>query len=944
MSVPRAPKSLLPGSSRPGPEAPQRRRADLENNLFATIVEEAFSEILVFDAKTLTLLFANRSARGNLGYDAGEIAGLRLIDIKADYTEARLREAYRPMLEGETSRMVAHTIHRRKDGTLYPAEIHSRASTFDGRAVIFQIVLDQTEIKHRQLLAELGAMIERDAAETSGSDAFLAVLMARLGRQFRCCAGRAHLWNSQSNRLEPAGSWWDESSGAAADALPLPADGPAPLALRRGKTAIQRHAGGEIVTAFTIPLMIGDAAAAALEFFSRHDLAQELRPELLQALEDQIGRLYERKCHEERVNESRERFDAAVNGAAVGLWDYHYKNDEFYLSPRCREILAIPEGAPSPSWEAFGVRTHPKDVKRTAVAMKAHMLKRTPYDIEYRYRLSDGRYIWVHARARGVWDEAGNIIRTAGTIENISAEKEAEQVQREVLACIAASSDTATKISQALDKVCRYLGLDTALVSHVADGDFTVRYRSSGGGGPALGTRLPLADTICSDIYSGDVLQAFPDLAHSPLAEHPARAQSGIAAYIGTALFVRGVRFGTLSFVAPSARPPFSEAEISLVRLLARWIGEEIGRAFDVAELIENDARTASKLASAADALLTVDSKGRIEDANPAAAAMFGWKPEQSRGKALAELLPTLHAFSHPDGRLIPVRLRQDIAIGKDNRRFSVLLNITEIHVGGRSLFTVAISDITEAKKAEVAKGEFISIVSHELRTPLTSIRGALSLLASETTGALTAEAAKLTRIAQRNCERLLRLVNDILAIDKLEAGRFEMALQPVDLRALLTDAVAANALYAAKYEVRFRLVTEPELPPVVADPERLMQVMANLLSNAAKFTRPGTEVDVVARHAGRTAHISVRDRGSGIPEALRERIFDKFVQGENVNTRGHEGSGLGLSITRKMVALMNGEISFHSEAGNGTTFTVSLPVAEIDRKQIQETPHETRP
>jgi signal transduction histidine kinase len=230
------------------------------------------------------------------------------------------------------------------------------------------------------------------------------------------------------------------------------------------------------------------------------------------------------------------------------------------------------------------------------------------------------------------------------------------------------------------------------------------------------------------------------------------------------------------------------------------------------------------------------------------------------------------------------------------------------------------------------------------LRTPLTSIRGALSLLASETTGALTAEAAKLTRIAQRNCERLLRLVNDILAIDKLEAGRFEMELQPVDLGALLADAVAANALYAAKYEVRFRLVTDPDLPAVIADPERLMQVMTNLLSNAAKFTRPGTEVDVIARHARRTAHISVRDRGPGVPEALRERIFDKFVQGENVNTRGHEGSGLGLSITRKMVALMNGEISFHSEAGNGTTFTVSLPVAGIDRTANPGDPHEARP
>ena len=156
------------------------------------------------------------------------------------------------------------------------------------------------------------------------------------------------------------------------------------------------------------------------------------------------------------------------------------------------------------------------------------------------------------------------------------------------------------------------------------------------------------------------------------------------------------------------------------------------------------------------------------------------------------------------------------------------------------------------------------------------------------------------------------------------------MSLRPLDLGALLCDAVAANALYAAKFDVRFRLRADPALPPVIADSERLMQVMANLLSNAAKFTRPGTEVEVSSHFAGRFARIRVRDRGAGSPQELRERIFEKFVQGENVNTRGHEGSGLGLSITRKMVELMNGEIGFESETGAGTTFTVSLPLATI--------------
>ena len=157
-----------------------RRRADIEHDLFATIVEEASSEILVFDAETLALVLANRSSRNNLGYAPAEIAGLGVADIKAEFPEAGLKEIYRPFLDGETARMVVHTTHRRKDGTTYPVEVHSRSSVFDGRVVVFEIVIDQTEIKHKQVRAELSSRIERDAAEAKDSGAFLARLLARL--------------------------------------------------------------------------------------------------------------------------------------------------------------------------------------------------------------------------------------------------------------------------------------------------------------------------------------------------------------------------------------------------------------------------------------------------------------------------------------------------------------------------------------------------------------------------------------------------------------------------------------------------------------------------------------------------------------------------------------------------------------------------------------------
>lgn len=953
---------MIPATEYAASSAPPlllRRRADLEHDLFATIVEEASSEILVFDAETLAVLLANRSSRNNLGYTPAAVAELNVADIKAEFPQARLKEIYRPFLSGETTRMVVHTAHRRNDGSTYPVEVHSRSSTFEGRMVIFEIVIDQTEIKHKQLRAELNSLIERDAADAKDTGTLLASLLARICGQFKCQIAHAYLWKEKSARLESSGIWHGETPAASDTAFRKATErmafrsgeGLPGQAHRRKKTVVQRNLRnapafardatfGEIpvTTGFAIPILVGSETAAVLEFFSVQDSAVDLWPELLQSLEEQISRLYERKCNEERANESRERFDAAVNGAAVGLWDYGYKTEHFYLSPRCREILHIPDSEPTPSWAAFQARVHPKDVKRTAAAMKAHMLKRTPYDIEYRYQLADGRYIWIHARARGVWNDDGDIVRTAGIIENISAEKEAEQVQREVLACIAAPGELTAKITQALDKLCRYLNLPTAIVSHVVGDKFQVRYRSSIGPAPAVTETLSLSDTICSDVYSGDVLQAFADLAHSPAAGHPARTKIGIESYVGITLFVKGVRFGTLSFYAPRPRPPFGDAELSMVRLLARWIGEEIGRATDVAELLENDARASSKLASAADALLTVDHHGRIEDANPAAALMFCWSADDLRQMSIGTLLPSAKFFSHADGRLIPVQMRQDIAVRKDGERVPVLLSISEIHLGGRTLYTVVISDLTKIKQAEIAKGEFVSIVSHELRTPLTSIRGALNLLANQVTGTLTPENAKLTEIAQRNCERLLRLVNDILSIEKLESGGFEMLLRPLDVNALLSDAVAANALYAAKCNTSFQLSASPDLPPVIADGERLMQVMANLLSNAAKFTRPGTAIHVRSELAGKYVRISVSDQGQGIPENLRERIFEKFVQAESVNTRGHEGSGLGLSIARKMVELMNAEIGFTSQSGVGTTFIISLPSAEADLPTTRET------
>ena len=241
--------------------------------------------------------------------------------------------------------------------------------------------------------------------------------------------------------------------------------------------------------------------------------------------------------------------------------------------------------------------------------------------------------------------------------------------------------------------------------------------------------------------------------------------------------------------------------------------------------------------------------------------------------------------------------------------------------------------DITDRARVERLKKEFISTVSHELRTPLTSIRGSLALLVNGVVGQLPPAALPLVKIAHSNSERLILLVNDILDMEKLEAGRMEFDIQAHELMPLMQQAVDANRPYAQQHQVDYVLEESAPEAWVSVDVNRFLQVIANLLSNAAKFSPPGQVVSVgVLRHAG-CWRIEVRDRGSGIPEAFRGRIFQKFAQADSSDTRKKGGTGLGLTITKSIVERMGGQIGFESTPDVLTTFHVELPVTDAPAK-----------
>ena len=233
--------------------------------------------------------------------------------------------------------------------------------------------------------------------------------------------------------------------------------------------------------------------------------------------------------------------------------------------------------------------------------------------------------------------------------------------------------------------------------------------------------------------------------------------------------------------------------------------------------------------------------------------------------------------------------------------------------------------DITERRQMEQMKTEFVSTVSHELRTPLTSILGSIKLVQSGAAGDISEKSASLLTIAHNNSERLVRLINDILDIQKIEAGQLDVEIMPLELRTQIKQVISANNLYAEQYNVTFHFAEPDHDIWVEADAHRLDQVLANLLSNAAKFSNAGDEIDIAICQNTNAVTISVSDTGAGIPEDHRESIFDKFKQVDASDSRSKGGTGLGLAITKNLVELMNGEIWFDSTPGEGTTFYVCL-------------------
>lgn len=353
------------------------------------------------------------------------------------------------------------------------------------------------------------------------------------------------------------------------------------------------------------------------------------------------------------------------------------------------------------------------------------------------------------------------------------------------------------------------------------------------------------------------------------------------------------------------------------------------------AELVLADtlSRHRAILASAMDAIVTINERGEIETANPATTRLFGWSAEDLAGA------PVVRLFHRRDEGATPSVLEQLVDLAADGasaREFAGLRKdgstlpldvvVGRMEASGGHRLVAILHDISERKRAEVMKNEFVSTVSHELRTPLTSIAGSLGLLNGGAAGELPASAKRLVSIAHENSRRLVRLVNDILDIQKMQSASVTFAREPVVMEDVARLAMEQNAGFAAEHGVRLALQATTADTSVVGDQDRLIQVLTNLISNAVKFSPADGVVTLSVERREDRVRVCVQDFGMGIPESFRGRMFTRFAQADTTDTRQRGGTGLGLAIVKEIVERHAGQISFESKVGFGTTFQVDLP------------------
>ena len=471
--------------------------------------------------------------------------------------------------------------------------------------------------------------------------------------------------------------------------------------------------------------------------------------------------------------------------------------------------------------------------------------------------------------------------------------------------------------------------------------DFEIRVRADG------------TDLFVHDLPDGSTEDAYIDTSTFPLAAKQWEMQiapstqftSRYRTWLPHAILIAGIAIATLLSLTVRAVLIAKSRAHHLTNLNGKMLRDEAARREAVEALRTSEATFRGALQAASIGMALVKPNGHWLMVNPAVCELLGYEEK--------ELLSNdFQSITHPDDlerdmQFVVQMLAGEIDSYRMEKRYfhrsgRVVWGLLSVSLArdsrGEPLYFVSqIQDITEQKEIERLKNEFISVVSHELRTPLTSIRGSLGLILGSMANAVPQNVKTLLDIAHNNCERLIPLINDILDIDKMAAGKMRFDVQEHSLARIVGIAIEEMRAYAEKLNVSLSPGPIDADVKLAVDETRLIQVLSNLLSNAAKFSPAGSEVFIGVQVSEACARIFVQDNGPGIPETFRARIFEKFSQADSSSTRRAGGTGLGLHITRQIVERMHGRIGFDTQVGQGTTFWVEFPLVSNNARSLSE-------
>ncbi|MBD2357885.1 PAS domain S-box protein [Tolypothrix sp. FACHB-123] len=622
-----------------------------------------------------------------------------------------------------------------------------------------------------------------------------------------------------------------------------------------------------------------------------------------------------RKATEEALRQSEHRYVTLAQAAPVGIFLTDASGQCIFMNQQACEIIgANAEELLGEGWIKF---LHFEDRQRVIEQWYQNAQQNLPYKSEHRFRNPQGKTTWVLAQAVAEHGSLGEVTGFIGTITDISDRALAEAALNQSEATLRSFFDSAPMLMGVVEV------LDNDIL-HISDNATAAKFY---GMTPATMQNRRASDMGAPQDYINQWIENYraAERRDAPVRfEYAHETPTETKWLLATVSAIKSDR---------NRRQRFC------------YVVEDIS---DRQQAEEELRYLSQALECAVEGISQLDTQGRYLKINPAYANTVGYQPEDMIGMEWVltvhpedlEKLNAAYQFMLTNGK-VEVEAR---GVRKDKSIFDKQVVMVKAFNRQRQFIGhyCFMKDISDRREIERLKDEFVSVVSHELRTPLTSIAGALDLLAGGVLQAEPEEAQRMLDIAASNTERLVRLINDILDIERIESGKVQMTQELCDAGELMTQSIETVEEMAEQAGVI--LSVSPVYAPVWADPDRIIQVFTNLLSNAIKFSLPAATIWLSAEIVAEKIQFQVKDQGRGIPPEKLESIFERFGQVDASDSRQKGGTGLGLAICRSILQHHQGQIWVESTLGEGSTFFFTLPILseaktrEKDRENLENT------